>query len=122
MASSRNRAVPRAVRCGISNRASALVRGVRVPLVGNVAMDAVMADVTDVPGAPVTVNDEFVLIGPQGGERITVADVAAARGTNSWEVVTALSARLPRVYDAAAAPQGLLTLVGDDGARRSNRP
>ena len=36
-----------------SNRASALVRGRRVPLVGNVAMDAVMADVTDVPGPPV---------------------------------------------------------------------
>ena len=30
--------------------AEALVRGVRVPLVGTVAMDAVMADVTDVPG------------------------------------------------------------------------
>ena len=35
---------------------------VRVDLVGNVAMDAVMADVTDVPGPPVTVDDEFVLI------------------------------------------------------------
>ncbi|MEZ0240950.1 MAG: alanine racemase, partial [Chloroflexota bacterium] len=33
----------------LSNRAWAVVRGVRVPLVGNVAMDAVMADVTDVP-------------------------------------------------------------------------
>ncbi len=38
----------------LSNRATALVRGRRVPLVGNVAMDAVMADVTDVPGPPVT--------------------------------------------------------------------
>ena len=37
--------------------------GQRVPLVGNVAMDAVMADVTDVPGPPVGVDDEFVLIG-----------------------------------------------------------
>ena len=35
----------------LSNRANALVRGQRVPLVGNVAMDAVMADVTDVPGS-----------------------------------------------------------------------
>jgi len=102
----------------LSNRASALVRGVRVPLVGNVAMDAVMADVTDVPGPPVTVDDAFILIGSQGDERITVADVAAARSTNSWEVVTTLSARLPRVYDAAAVPQHVLTLV-DDGARRS---
>ncbi|HEX2626642.1 MAG TPA: alanine racemase, partial [Candidatus Limnocylindrales bacterium] len=103
----------------LSNRASALVRGTRVPLVGNVAMDAVMADVTDVPGVPVTVADEFVLIGEQGGDRITAAEVATARGTNSWEVVTTLSARLPRVYDAAAVPQGLLTLTGDDSAGRS---
>ena len=41
----------------------------RVPLVGNVAMDAVMADVTDVPGPPVTIDDEFVLLGRQGDER-----------------------------------------------------
>ena len=50
----------------LSNRAEALVRGRRVPLVGNVAMDAVMADVTDVPGPPVTPDDEFILIGAQG--------------------------------------------------------
>jgi alanine racemase len=50
--------------------AEALVRGMRVPLVGNVAMDAVMADVTDVPGPPVTTDDEFVLLGAQGGARI----------------------------------------------------
>src|SRR5207237_9692967 len=38
----------------LSNRAEAIVRGRRVPLVGNVAMDAVMADVTDLPWPPVT--------------------------------------------------------------------
>jgi alanine racemase len=95
----------------LSNRAEALVRGRRVPLVGNVAMDAVMADVTGVPGEPVTVDDEFVLIGSQGGERITAADVAGARGTNQWEVVTALAGRLPRVYHAASVPRELRTLA-----------
>jgi alanine racemase len=86
-------------------------------------MDAVMADVTDLPGPPVTVDDEFVLIGPQGGARITAAEVAAARGTNSWEVVTSLAARLPRVYHAASVPRELRTLVSDEaGARRSIRP
>ena len=96
----------------LSNRAFALVRGVRVPLVGNVAMDAVMADVTDVAGDPVDVRDEFVLIGEQDDARITVADVASARGTNSWEVVTTLSVRLPRVYHAASVPQAIRTLAG----------
>jgi len=95
----------------LSNRAWALVRGVRAPVVGNVAMDAVMVDVTDVPGRPVTTDDEFVLIGQQGEARITAAEVAAAQGTNSWEVVTSMARRLPRVYHAAAGPEGLRTLV-----------
>lgn len=101
----------------LSNRAWALVRGVRAPIVGNVAMDAVMVDVTDVPGAPVSVADEFVLIGRQGDLEITVAELASARATNSWEVVTAMAARLPRVYHARSGPQGLRTLVSDMGPR-----
>jgi alanine racemase len=99
----------------LSNQASALVRGVRVPLVGNVAMDAVMADVTDVPGAPVDGHDEFVLIGEQGADRITVADLARSRTTNRWEIVADMSHRLPRVYHAASGPVGLRTLIGRRG-------
>jgi alanine racemase len=95
----------------LSNRASAIVRGRRVPLVGNVAMDAVMADVTDVPGPPVDGDDEFVLLGACGDERISVGELARVRTTNSWEVVTAMSRRLPRVYHAAAGPVGLRTLT-----------
>ena len=100
----------------LSNRAAALVRGVRVPLVGNVAMDAVMADVTDVAGPPVSVDDEFALIGEHTDAdgttaSITVADVARARTTNSWEVVTQMAARLPRVYHSAAVPVGVTTLT-----------
>ena len=96
-----------------ANRAEALVRGRRVPLVGNVTMDAVMADVTDVPGPPVDGADEFVLIGAQGDEYITVEDLARQRTTNTWEVVTSMSARLPRVYHAATgAVVGMRTLAG----------
>jgi alanine racemase len=105
----------------LSNRASALVRGSRVPLVGNVAMDAVMVDVTDVAGEPVSVRDEFVLLGRQEGDEITAADLARARGTNSWEVVTAMAARLPRVYHARSGPQGIRTLVSDMGPRTGSR-
>jgi alanine racemase len=93
-----------------SNAADALVRGVRAPVVGNVAMDAIMIDVTDVPGAPVTVDDEVVLLGRQGDEEISAAELARRRTTNTWEVVTQMAARLPRVYHAASAPSGLRTL------------
>jgi alanine racemase len=95
----------------LSNRAEALVRGGRAPIVGNVAMDAVMVDVTGIPGAPVDLADEFVLLGAQGTERITARDLAQARTTNSWEVVTAMSRRLPRVYHASAGPVGVRTLI-----------
>jgi alanine racemase len=98
-----------------SNRASALVRGRRVPLVGNVAMDAVMADVTDVPGLPVDTGDEFVLLGRSGHEQISIGELARLRTTNTWEVVTDMSRRLPRVYHAAAGPVGLRTLTERKG-------
>lgn len=94
----------------LSNRAAALVRGTRVPLVGNVAMDAVMADVSAVPGPPVDSHDEFVLLGTGGAERITVAELARERTTNQWEVVTGMARRLPRVYHAASGPVGLRVL------------
>ena len=99
----------------LSNRASAIVRGQRVPLVGNVAMDAVMADVTDVPGPAVTVADEFVLLGGAGGARISAAELAQERTTNSWEVVSGMARRLPRVYHAAAGPVELRTLTERGG-------
>jgi len=86
----------------LSNKAQVLVRGERVPAVGTVAMDAVMVDVTDVPGAPVSVDDEFTLIGTQGEETIDAVEVARWGNTISYEIVTAMSARLPRVYYAAA--------------------
>jgi alanine racemase len=99
----------------LSNRADALVRGRRVPLVGTVAMDAVLADVTDVPGPPVTVDDEFVLLGeqdgPSGTASIGAAELAQVRTTISWEVVTQMARRLPRVYHAAAVPVGVRTLT-----------
>jgi alanine racemase len=95
----------------LSDRSSVLVRGVRVPLVGRVAMDAVMADVTDVPGDPVTADDEFVLIGEQGGERITADELAATGGTISHEVVTPMSRRLARVYHAAGSAVAMRTLT-----------
>jgi alanine racemase len=86
----------------LSNKAQVLVRGGRVPAVGTVAMDAVMVDVTDVPGAPVSVDDDFTLIGTQGNDTIDAREVAQWGNTISYEIVTAMSGRLPRVYYAAA--------------------
>jgi alanine racemase len=85
----------------------AVVRGRSVPLVGTVAMDAVIADVTDVPG--IGWDDEFILLGGAGEQWIPAAAVAQHRNTISWEVVTAMAQRLPRVYHAGPAVVALRT-------------
>jgi alanine racemase len=96
----------------LSDRSHALVRGVRVPLVGRVSMDAVMADVTDVPGPAVTEADEFVLLGRQGDEVVTAHQLAATCETISYEIVTGMSRRMPRVYHAADSPVEVRFLAG----------
>jgi alanine racemase len=73
---------------------SVLVRGEPAPVVGRVCMDMCMVDVTDVTGA--RAGDEAVLIGEQGGARITAEEVAARLGTINYEVVSQILARVPR--------------------------
>jgi alanine racemase len=97
----------------LSNKAQVLVRGTRAPQVGTVAMDAIMVDVTDVPGPEVTIDDEFTLIGEQGGGRITALEVAQWGNTISYEVIAAMSGRLPRVYYAAAEVVGMRAVACD---------
>ena len=79
-----------------SNRARVLVRGRVAPVVGRVCMDACVVDVTDVPGA--ALGDEVVLIGAQGGARLEAATLAEAAGTISYEILSGLGKRVPRVH------------------------
>ncbi|HEY1371903.1 MAG TPA: alanine racemase [Candidatus Binatia bacterium] len=80
----------------LSNRGAVLVRGKRAPVAGRVSMDLTMIDVTDI--AEVTQGDEVVLIGRQGAENISADEVAGWAETISYEVLTSVSARVPRVY------------------------
>jgi alanine racemase len=104
----------------MSGRVDALVRGWRAPIRGTIAMDAVMVDVTDVPGEPITVDDEFVLLGRSGDEAIDVFELARARTTISWEVVASMAARLPRVYTRDSFPVGVRTLTARRGPWRTS--
>jgi alanine racemase len=80
---------------GLSNAAHVLVRGRRARVLGRVAMNFFMVDVTDIPG--VGLEDEATLIGSDGGERITADDLAALAGTINYEVVSRISPAVPRV-------------------------
>jgi alanine racemase len=98
------------VRRVLSNRGLALVRGQRAGIVGRVAMDMLMLDVTDVPGA--TVDDEVTLIGEQGGGSIWADEVAELSGTISYEVLAALSARVARIYTRGGRVVAVEDLAG----------
>ena len=82
--------------------AVALVRGVRAPLVGVISMDALAVDITDLP--TVGGDDEFVLLGSQGPESISVGELARRRNTIAWEVLSSMAGRLDRVYHPRAGP------------------
>lgn len=77
----------------LSNRASVLVRGRRARVIGNVCMDMIMADVTDIPG--VTLDDEVVLLGAQGESRITADELAGYAETIPYEIMLGFGARIP---------------------------
>jgi len=87
----------------LSNRGQVLVRGRRVPILGRVCMDMTLVDVSAIPEA--ALGDEAVLIGRQGEEVITAADVAAAAGTISYEVLAGIGPRIPRAYVGAGQPR-----------------
>jgi len=59
-------------------------------------MDQMMVDVSRVRN--VRAGDEAVLIGRQGHDEITTGEVAASCGTVPWEILTAISYRVPRIY------------------------
>lgn len=83
-------------RRALSNRAAVLIRGRRAPIAGRIAMDMCMADVTDIAG--VAPDDEAVIIGEQGGERVDADELAGLADTISWEILAGITARVPRVY------------------------
>ena len=79
----------------LSNRAEVLVGGQRLPVVGRVCMDQTMVDLGD--GTAYN-GDAVVLIGRTDDDQITVEDVARWSETIAYEVLTSISARVPRVY------------------------
>ena len=78
----------------VRNQGGALIRGKRAPLIGGIAMDALMVDITDIPEAQMW--DEAVIMGRQGNEEITVHDIAKLKNSVSYDVLTGWRLRLRR--------------------------
>lgn len=80
----------------LSSKAHVLIGGRRRPIVGRVCMDQLMVDLG--PKCETSVGDEAVLFGRQGGEEVTVTELADLIGTINYELICAVSSRVPRVY------------------------
>lgn len=87
----------------LSSEAEVLIQGRRCRVVGNVSMDMTTVDVTELARAVgVAVGDEAVLLGSQRGaagfDVIRAEEIAQRVGTIPYEVLTAVSRRVPRFY------------------------
>jgi len=80
----------------LSNKASILIGGRRCPVVGRVCMDQIIADLGSC--SDTKIGDEAVLFGRQGDAEISVTELADLAGTINYELVCAISSRVPRVY------------------------
>ena len=80
----------------LSSKGRMLVRGVSAPILGRICMDLTMIDVGHIPD--VALGDEVVVLGCQGTETLSADEIAADLITINYEVVSGITARVPRVY------------------------
>jgi alanine racemase len=81
---------------------SVLIHGQPAPILGRVCMDQTVVDVTAIETAtgPVRQGDEVVIIGRQGDAVISAETASVRVGTNNYDIVSRILARVPRVYVA----------------------
>ncbi|MGB3363209.1 MAG: alanine racemase C-terminal domain-containing protein, partial [Thermodesulfobacteriota bacterium] len=77
----------------LSSKGMVSINGSLAPVTGDVCMDFLMADVTDIGN--LSVGDEVVLF---GDDHLSVIDLAQMAGTISYELLSHTGKRVPRVY------------------------
>ena len=83
------------------NRARVLIGGEFCRVLGRITMDQIIVDVSHLDG--VKTGDAVVLIGKQASREITTNQLAEWCRTIPWEILTAITARVPRVYRGGVA-------------------
>jgi alanine racemase len=73
---------------------SVLIRGKRFPIAGTICMDQFMVDVGS---EPIRTGEEVILLGSQGDEQITAAELAHRSQTIPWDILCRWTDRLPRL-------------------------
>ncbi len=87
-------------RHAFSNRAEVLINGIRCRVRGAVCMDQVVVDITD--AGPVQPGDTAVLLGADGTQTVSAAELAELAGTIPYEIVAGIGSRVARAYTSAA--------------------
>src|SRR5574341_406666 len=95
----------------LSNCGVVLIRGRRAPIRGRVSMDQFVVDVSGIE--TVWQDDEVVLIGQQGSQRIAAEELAVLAGTINYEIVTGLSRRIPRLYLRGGQVVSISRMISD---------
>jgi alanine racemase len=80
----------------VRNEGGVLIHGQTAPLIGGIAMDALMVDITDIPQAQMW--DEAVIMGRQGEKEITARDIAKLKNSVTYDVLTAWRLRMRRKH------------------------
>ena len=80
----------------LSNKAQVIINGKIANIIGNICMDQLMVDASEIDD--IKIGDEVILFGSDGNNIITVESVADLMGTINYEIVCAISKRVPRVY------------------------
>jgi alanine racemase len=80
----------------LSSRGRVIVREHYAPIVGRISMDLTLADVTGLPG--VSAGDEVILLGTLDGLSVDAREHAELANTNVYEILCAISKRVPRKY------------------------
>ena len=80
----------------LSGKGYLVVGGARAPIIGRVSMDQTTVDLTN--AGAVAEGDPVVVLGSQGGASVWADDLAQWAGTISYEILTGISARVPRSY------------------------
>jgi len=80
---------------GFSNNGEVLIRGSKCKILGRVAMNMFVVDITHLK--EVKVEDEVVLLGEQSGGKITAEELAEKIDTINYEITTRVNPLLPRI-------------------------
>ena len=84
----------------LSNKSKVMISGEYAPVIGNITMDQLMIDLTDIykRKKPITIGEEITLIGNDKKKTISANYLARLIGTINYEILTNLNSNIPRIY------------------------